>query len=277
MKLVNEYISQSILCASNNLRLSSEKIESVTLFRKYIETEPEISAVLLLMKQKTELSKLAVKLSALHVYISKDRIDFINLSERFKEHCHHITPELGAFLDITTPSIVKTIVAELVEKRKKHQVDDEVVNTTQEMVSGVGGEDFLKDDQIEKTEFSFEDYEEKILTPIKSFDSFLSKLPSLNYTEKEIMEKMDLVKLNADLSMKIGFDILSEMHDTFFKSLKMIHEKKLVPTKEIIESMRACLIVVVAVVRRKDVDISKYLKRAEAFGRNLNKNGREII
>ncbi len=41
------------------------------------------------------------------------------------------------------------------------------------------------------------------------------------------------------------------------------------PGKEVIESLRACLIVIVAVVRGKEVDISNYLNRAEDFGNKL--------
>jgi len=39
----------------------------------------------------------------------------------------------------------------------------------------------------------------------------------------------------------------------------------------VIESLRACLIVIVAVVRGKDVDINNYLNKAERFGNQLLK------
>lgn len=81
--------------------------------------------------------------------------------------------------------------------------------------------------------------------------------------------------MNADLSISIGFDIIGEMHHTIFKALKLIHDKKIAATRDVIEAMRACLIVIVAVVRRKDVDVSKYLKKAESFGRSLIKNSKE--
>jgi hypothetical protein len=41
------------------------------------------------------------------------------------------------------------------------------------------------------------------------------------------------------------------------------------PGKEVIENLRACLIVIVAVVRGKDVDINNYLNKAEEFGNKL--------
>ena len=41
------------------------------------------------------------------------------------------------------------------------------------------------------------------------------------------------------------------------------------PGHDVIEAMRACLIVIVAVVRGKELDITNYLNRAEAFGREI--------
>ena len=53
------------------------------------------------------------------------------------------------------------------------------------------------------------------------------------------------------------------------KALILIKNKELDPDKETVESMRACLIVIVAVVRGKEVDITTYLNRAEEFGERI--------
>ena len=42
------------------------------------------------------------------------------------------------------------------------------------------------------------------------------------------------------------------------------------PGKSVVDSIRACLIVIVAVVRGKDVDITRYLNRAEDFGKEID-------
>lgn len=279
MNFIKEYIIQSIVCASNNLRLSTEKIEIVTLIKQSIEKEEDISLFIYLMKQKTEFSKLAVKLDSLHKYISIDKTDFLKVSEIFKEHCHFITQELGLLLDILSTSSTKKLLEELsiskqtfLKPGKKEVVD---LDSSKKNAAGKNDEKLLED-KNDKEEFNFEDFEKKILKPIRKFDEILNKLPALNYTEKAINEVADLVKLNADLATNVGFDIIGEMHHTFFKALKLIQNRKIPATKETVESMRACLIVIVAVVRRKDVDISKYLKKAEIFGRSLIKNTKEL-
>ena len=279
MNFTREYIIQSIVCASNNLRLSTEKIEIVTLLRRYLEKEEDIALVIFLMKQKTEFAKLAVKLDALIKYISSDKLDFLKISSSFKDHCHFITQELGQLLDILSTSGTKELLDAVTEKKRIHlqsKQKNQDDSKTDKNSNTQSKEDILLEEENEKEEFSFEDYEKKILKPIRKLDEFLNKLPTLNYTEKDINEVSDLVKLNADLSTNVGFDIIGEMHHIIFKALKLIHDKKIAATKETIESMRACLIVIVAVVRRKDVDISKYLKKAEVFGRSLTKNTKEL-
>jgi hypothetical protein len=41
------------------------------------------------------------------------------------------------------------------------------------------------------------------------------------------------------------------------------------PGREVIEALRACLIVIVAVVKGKEVDITNYLNKAEEFGKKI--------
>lgn len=77
------------------------------------------------------------------------------------------------------------------------------------------------------------------------------------------------MKTNGELSRRIGFEILSNMHSIISKALLLIRNRDLMPGKEVIESLRACLIVIVAVVRGKEVDISNYLNKAEDFGNKL--------
>ena len=59
------------------------------------------------------------------------------------------------------------------------------------------------------------------------------------------------------------------MHTIVADSLRLITSGEINPVKEVVESLRACLIVIVAVVRGKEVDITNYLNRAEDFGRKI--------
>jgi hypothetical protein len=87
--------------------------------------------------------------------------------------------------------------------------------------------------------------------------------------EDEIFRWANLMKTNGDLSAKIGFEIIANMHRILSRAFNLIGTKELVPKPDVIESMRASLIVIVAVIKGKEVDITNYLNRAEEFGRKI--------
>jgi hypothetical protein len=100
-------------------------------------------------------------------------------------------------------------------------------------------------------------------------DQFLKNLTPDNLNTEEIDRYYKIMDKNADLSSRIGFDIISNMHKIFVSALLLIRSGSLLPVKDVVESMRACLIVKVAVVKGKEVDITNYLNRAENFGKQI--------
>jgi len=110
------------------------------------------------------------------------------------------------------------------------------------------------------------DFEKKILSPVKSLDDMLKKIPSGSVSEKELMNYSELMKEHSTLASSQGFHVIAKMHEIIALALSAVINGKLFADKTVIESLRACLIVIVAVVKRKDVDITGYLNRAEEFG-----------
>jgi hypothetical protein len=98
----------------------------------------------------------------------------------------------------------------------------------------------------------------------------LKKLVKNEVNYEDLSRYAKLMKMNGEISEKNGFEILSQMHNVLCRTLLLIRSRDLMPGKEVIESMRACLIVIVAVVKGKDVDIANYLKKAEGFEKKIN-------
>jgi hypothetical protein len=126
----------------------------------------------------------------------------------------------------------------------------------------------FEDDKNEGNYF-IQNYESEILKPIKPIDLLLKQLSKNEYNPEDLLNYAKLMKINGDMSSKIGFDIIANMHWILAKSLLLIRIRELMPGREIIEALRACLIVIVAVVKGKEVDITTYLNRAEEFGRKI--------
>lgn len=303
MKIENKYIVQAIVVAANNLRLSSEKIEVVSILKHHLSECKDISAEITEMKKITEMSRLAIKLGQLFTYINSDRIDFLELSSKFKEQSQSFVLELSNMLDNVNPASFREIIKrtsyeefdidlkadenrskvfddfeissadtetndeeielnnfEVVEEEKLEEKITEAEEEKEKFIM-----DELNDDD-ESSDFDFENYEESILEPIKKLENLLKEMSEGNIDQNELLNYEGLMITNAKHSSEIGFDIIANMHKIVAYTFKRIRLGKLEVTTEIIEAIRACLIVIVAVVRGKDVDITNYLKRAEEFG-----------
>lgn len=286
MDFVKQYIVQSISAASNNLRLSTQKIEVVAMLRETIISSDNVEADIRQMKKITELSTLAIRLNEIYNYLSGNQIDLFKLSEKFKEHSQYLIKDLSSMLDVVTPAVYKKALDKLRENSfsfpgrisigSANEINIDLTKQKHETAGVEKSEaDILKekfileDEKEEDSDLFFQNYETEILKPIKSIDMMLKKLSENIADPEQINKYAKIMKNNAELSTKIGFDIIANMHRVVAKALLLIKTRELMPGKEVIESVRACLIVIVAVVKDKEVDITNYLNRAEEFGRQI--------
>ena len=293
MDFSKQYILQAISIASNNLRLSSDKIETVAILRDHIQHCERLENDILNMKAKTELSKFAIKLWDAYQYTKSTNIDFLRIGEVFKEHSHNLVMELSNLLDVATPEKLNDILNSMEEKEEisvelgsqifmsempssishnKFGVEEEEEQTKESVERDELKEEFILSEIKEPKSFDFDDFEEEILKPIGKLEKLLVSILGESASDNEIAKYIKIMKSNADFSKEIGFTILAEMHTIFFNALILISEEKIISDKNLIESLRACLIVIVAVVRGKDVDITNYLNKAENLGKYLKIN-----
>ena len=90
MDLIKVYLIQSITSAANNLRLNAQQIEVVGLLRETIITSKDVGAEFLKMKKSTELSKLAIRLNEIYSFLTQGKVDFVKISEQFREHSRYL-------------------------------------------------------------------------------------------------------------------------------------------------------------------------------------------
>ncbi len=288
MDLAKQYIIQCIVAAANNLRLSSEKIETVAILRERLNNCESLSEEIKNFKKITELSKLGIKLGDLQSFIENGKIEFVKLSDKFKEHSYGLVKELNGVLDILTPHAARMSFQKLNTGGLNIDLTNQKVNSFDSIVQSPPEielpkrsradelrEAIIFDELNKENDFNFENFEEKVLRPVKELDPFLDRVLKYEYTENEINSHIKIMYDNAGLSKKVGFEIISNMHSIFAKGLELINQKKIAPSSNVIESLRACLIVIVAVVRGKDVEITNYLTRAENFGKTISPKQKE--
>ena len=290
MEINKQYLIQCITCASNNLRLSSEKIEVVAILKEHISQTPDLNNLISDMKKLTRFSKFAIKLGEINQTLQTGKIDFLKISDKFKEHSHLILRELSNLLDVVTPhecrenltiqkiDEVKIISPESdnlhseIQHENFSHVSENVVtlHLKQKSESDLLKEEIILGDLKDENDLSFENFEKEVLKPIKELDLFLQKLMRAEHNPDELIFFIELMNNNAELSAKIGFEVITNMHNIFAGALTKIKEKIIKTDPEIIEQLRACLIVIAAMVREKDVDITSYLNEAEKLGNKIN-------
>lgn len=280
MDLIKNYINQSITIAANNLRLNNQQIEVVALLKEAISKSNKLSDDLIYMKKITELSTLAIRLNDIYNSLTQNPIDFLKVSDQFKEHSRYLIKDLGHMLDVCTPAIFKSAIEKLkgidIYPKEEIKVDLSKRVYDEQPFERSETEEIKEEiifEKIEETETEeiIQNFESTILGPIKPLDNLLKKLSDNDVEYEELIRFSKIMDENAALSRKIGFEILSGMHRIVSKALILIKNRDLMPGREVIESLRACLIVIVAVVRGKDVDINNYLNKAERFGNQLLK------
>lgn len=276
MDFIKQYITQSITAASNNLRLNTQQIEIVALLKNLINKSDDLGNDLISMKKITELSTLAIRLNEIYNFLTQNQVDLLKISEQFKDHSRYLIKDLSHMLENLTPAAFQKAVEkiynipvtsdEIKVDLSKRNLEEEPFKKPEEKMK----EKLVLEDAVEDEDLFFQNYESSILKPIKPLDNMLKDLSKneADYDQLNLFAK--IMSENGQLSNKIGFEIIANMHLIVSKALKLIRNRDLMPGKEVIENIRACLIVIVAVVKGKEVDISNYLNKAEHFGNQLS-------
>ncbi|GAB6282494.1 MAG: hypothetical protein STSR0008_12400 [Ignavibacterium sp.] len=307
MEIEKQYIIQCISVAANNLRLSNEKIEIIAMLRDSINKANNLDLFLKDMKKVTEFSKLAIRLNDIYNYLNQTRLDFFKLSEKFKSHCQLIIKDLNLLLENTTIPKFKDAIKKLESfesgnQSEKNDFDKEyreseitvklepisqrltktsntfdinkIETDSKEYVKAenevIKEKIILEDESDSNDDISYEDYERNIVNTIKELDIILKKITHGENQNNELNKYSSIMKDNANLSKHFGTEIVTNMHNIVSKALQLLMNQEIKSNKYVIEAIRACLIVIVALVRNKDVDITNYLNRAEEFGKQIS-------
>jgi len=258
MGVVKQYLTQSISAATGNLRLNTQQMETISLIRDVLQKSNSLEDDLIKMKKITEFSTMAIKLHEMYSYLTKGPIDILTLSEKFKTHSQQLVKDLNQLLSSNNNNL-RNALSKLRDNQEENTIDKEITDNANE-------KEIAKEDK----ETSFSGFEEAILKQIKPMDSLLTEIAEGKILSEKIDEFAEIMEKNSEFSRENGFDILSNMHSIVSDSLKLIKAGTLKAEKEIIEALRSCLIVIAAVVRGKEVNISDYLSKAESFGNNIN-------
>ncbi len=264
-----EYLYQAINQAANHLKLSAEKIEMVGLLREEIHGTSDIEAFVTQMKKVTDAAKLALKFSDIINYLNNNKIEYSNISEKFKQHSFNLVKELSIVLDSMSLSAFRGIIARIKENMPAPVAYTSNPKDGNNDTAELQKENFILQDVSEQEPLNFYKFEEIVTKPISSLDSLLKRILQEDYKSEEILYFANVMKKNWSVSKNFDSQIISNMHEIVSKSLFLISNDALTPNKEIVDALRACLIVIVALIKNKEIDISVYLRKSEELGNSI--------
>ena len=249
----------------------------VGLLKELISNSNDLESDILRMKKVTQFSTLAIRLNEIYNFLTQTQIDMNRLSDKFREHSQYLIKDLNNMLETVNPLNFKEAVDNLYGLNKPAPEPEIKIDLSKRSAEDISFDkeerELLKEklimDEEKDDDIFFQNYETTVLKPIKPLDAMLKSMSEGNADEADIRSFADTLSHNADVSSRAGFEIIANMHKIVARALRLINTKELDPEKDIIESMRACLIVIVAVVRGKEVDITNYLNRAEEFGERI--------
>jgi hypothetical protein len=275
MDLIKIYIVQSISAASNNLRLNSQQVEVVALLREIILKSENLGDDLFKMKRVTEFSKIGIRLNEIYSFLTMGKIDFFKISDKFKEHSQYLIRDLNQLLESLSPNDFKAAVNKMKgENEYTGEINIDLSkreHTTEKILieeSSVLKENLILEEN-ESHHDSFHNFEERILKTIKPLNNLLSNLKENNINYDEVDRYARIVRTNAQLSFSKNFEVIGKMHQILAQALENIKSNTLAPEKQVVDSIRACMIVIVAVIKGKEVDITNYLNKAEELGKKI--------
>ncbi len=238
-----EYIVQAFVNSANDLRLNSHRVVLINMIKDFLYKCEDIDFGIAELKKITEFSKFAIRLGQLNLF-TKQKPDFLLISSIIKSESQSLIPIIQQMLDSLSVEFANEKLLEIKEKfnsdvpLKKVEVN--------------------KDASVEK-----EELRKSILSFIRKADVLLSEFDN---DENDVVIKDEILSELSFLRSRLiilNNDLVDNMFSIFDSLLAELQNDE--NREEIIEALRASMIVIVATIREKDVDLKPFIERAMNF------------
>ncbi len=287
--LTVKYLEQCFNNALNGLQLKAGQVDIVTKLRELLFGSDDLKGTIERMKKNTELSTLGIRIGEAYDFMEKNEIDFSSVSHHFLEHSEKISNTMKNLVESVSWEDFQRTVARLNElkltgQENKRENEEQFEFMLDYQPSEKDNEetfelkkDFILDDELLTRNISFAEYRENILDSVKKIDGLLNDLQEGKHNNEQLTKCIRTIEINKNLSEKHNFDIITRMHGILSGTLKLIETESVRVNKQLIYAMRSCLIVIVAIIKDKKVDITEFLQRAEYLGKELEKLNKRAV
>lgn len=258
MEFSKKYIIQCLGHAASNIRLKGEALENLSLLKNYIHRFPDLEYLFGEMKKVTALSRIGIKLNEIYVYSESDRVDFSTLSKEFlRQSAELITPLMFLLNDNSTEKLENYLSA--IKLPQKEQSEPEP-------------EKELSEETLLETQLKCrEDFNNLFIPLIKELNELLDNIATNSIEESKIKRYISLIEEKIKIAESANIEIVIRVLNIAVAALDYLLVTLGQNNSEIIEKIRSAFIIVVVVLRGKDVDLGLYLEEVEEIEMILRK------
>jgi len=114
------------------------------------------------------------------------------------------------------------------------------------------------DERPKTDEEIFYEFETSLVDNIKELDDYLGKITTSSYDENREEELITQAYKSLTTAESLGHEVIAKMIKTYWAALLAMRDKKLPATKNEAELIRSTLIIIVALIKDKDIELESY-------------------
>ena len=122
----------------------------------------------------------------------------------------------------------------------------------------------------------FLDFEKLILENILKVDEFLNKALKKDFIEDEILKLINEANKCFQIAHELNYEFISELIKVYWLSLVAIRDNKIVVNKLDADLIRSTLIVLVSLIKGREIDLEPFLKKHNSLKEKLQQLQYEV-
>ncbi|MGB9664891.1 MAG: hypothetical protein ACPL25_08245 [Ignavibacteria bacterium] len=130
--------------------------------------------------------------------------------------------------------------------------------------------------QIRTTDNLFLDFEKSILQNILDVDDFLKKAVKESYIEDELFKLIQEAYKCFQLAKELDYEFISELIKVYWLALVAIRDHKIVVNKTDADLIRSTLIVLVSLIKGREIDLEPFMKNHNSLKEKLKQLEYEV-
>jgi len=171
--------------------------------------------------------------------------------------------------EVTQSSDISNLKTESIEQ--SNQLSEELDTTDKDSTS----EELIRTIKEENNNL-YLDFEKLVLDNILEVDEFLNQVLNQKFDDEQILKLIQKAYRSFQLAEELNFTLISELIKVYWLSLVAIRDNNLRPDKFTSDLIRSTLIILVTLIKQRDIDLEPFMQKHNQLKEELKKLDYEV-